>query len=147
MDNGETHRGFEFYVGGGLGSVPQSAQLFDAFLPEEELLPMSQAISRVFGRLGEKANRAKARLKFLVKKLGMEEFKRLVLEERATLRPDPRWTAFLANLHVTDEAPVRPAGKLPAGPYPDGFAAWSASNVVPQRQPGYVMALLRLGWG
>jgi sulfite reductase (ferredoxin) len=147
MDNGETHRGFEFYVGGGLGSVPQSAQLFDAFLPEEELLPMSQAISRVFGRLGEKANRAKARLKFLVKKLGMEEFKRLVLEERATLRPDPRWTAFLANLHVTDEAPVRPAGKLPAGPHPDGFAAWSASNVVPQRQPGYVMALIRLPLG
>ena len=147
VENGETRRGFEFYVGGGLGSVPQSAQLFDAFLPEEELLPMSQAISRVFGRLGEKANRAKARLKFLVKKLGMEEFKRLVLEERATLRPDPRWTAFLTNLHVTDEQPVRRPGKLPAGPYPEGFERWRASNVVPQRQPGYVMAVITLPLG
>src|SRR5215213_3246069 len=62
-------RGFEYYVGGGLGSVPQTAQLFDAFLPEEELLPLTQAVSRVFSRLGERANRARARLKFVVKKL------------------------------------------------------------------------------
>src|SRR5690242_10211126 len=77
--SGTVQRGFEFYVGGGLGSVPQAALLFDPFVPEEELLPLSQAIARVFGRLGEKANRAKARMKFLVKKLGLEEFKRLVL--------------------------------------------------------------------
>ena len=112
-----------WYVGGGLGAVPQQAQLFDEFLPEEELLPIAQAMRRVFARLGEKENRARARIKFLVKKLGIEEFKRLVLEERAKLRPDPRWTAFLADLHATDEKPLRPAGKLPAGPHPDGFEA------------------------
>src|SRR5262249_50028469 len=66
--NGEQKRGFEFYVGGGLGSVPYNASLFDEFLPEEELLPISQAVCRVFGRLGEKENRARARIKFLVKK-------------------------------------------------------------------------------
>src|SRR4029078_1780079 len=71
--DGKTKRGFELVVGGGLGSVPQNAQLFDAFLAEEELLPIAQAMSRVFARLGEKTNRAKARLKFLVKKLGLEE--------------------------------------------------------------------------
>src|SRR3954468_24934026 len=91
-------RGFEFYVGGGLGSVPQTAQLFDDFLPPEELLLMCQAVSRVFARLGERANRARARLKFVVKKLGLEEFKKVVLEERAKLRPDPRRDAFLADL-------------------------------------------------
>jgi sulfite reductase (ferredoxin) len=144
---GEVKRGFELYVGGGLGAVPQNAQLFDEFLPEEELLPIAQAVSRVFARLGEKANRAKARIKFLVKKLGIAEFKRLTLEERATLRPDPRWTAFLADLHVTDEKPTRPAGALPPGPYPDGFERWRASNVVPQRQPGYVMATITLPLG
>jgi sulfite reductase (ferredoxin) len=145
--DGRVERGFEFYVGGGLGSVPQSAQLLDSFLPEAELLPMSQAVSRVFARLGEKANRAKARIKFLVKKLGIEEFKRLVLEERATLRPDPRWTAFLADLHVTDEKPLRPPGALPPGPHGDDFERWRASNVVPQRQPGYVMAVITLPLG
>src|SRR5712672_1960210 len=75
--DGQAKRGFEFYVGGGLGAVPQNALLFDEFLPEEELLPIAQAISRVFARLGERANRARARLKFLVKKLGIDEFKRL----------------------------------------------------------------------
>ena len=140
-------RGFELVVGGGLGAVPQNAQVFDEFLPEEELLPISQAMSRVFSRLGERANRAKARFKFVVKKIGIEETKRLVLEERAKLRPDPRWTAFLADLHNVDEKPLRPAGKLPAGPHPDGFEAWRENNVLAQRQAGYVMALITLPLG
>ncbi|HSZ83432.1 MAG TPA: nitrite/sulfite reductase, partial [Polyangia bacterium] len=114
---------------------------------EEELLPIAQAMSRVFARLGERANRARARFKFVVKKLGIEETKRLVWEERAKLRPDPRWTAFLADLHATDEVPIRPAGALPAAPHPEGFAAWRESNVVPQRQPGYVMATIMLPLG
>jgi sulfite reductase (ferredoxin) len=46
------------------------------FVPEEELLPIAQAISRVFARLGEKQNRARARIKFLVANLGIDEFKR-----------------------------------------------------------------------
>jgi sulfite reductase (ferredoxin) len=146
-DNGTSTRGFEFYVGGGLGAVPQAAQLFDPFVTEQELLPLCQAIARVFGRLGEKANRAKARMKFLIKKLGLEEFKRLVLEERAKLRPDPRWTAFLADLHRIDEQPLRPPAPLPPEPHPAGFAAWARSNVQPQKQPGYVTASITLPLG
>jgi sulfite reductase (ferredoxin) len=149
--DGETKRGFELVVGGGLGAVPQNALVFDEFLPEEELLPISQAMSRVFARLGERANRARARFKFVVKKLGIDETKRLVWEERAKLRPDPRWTAFLADLHATDEKPIRPAGTLPpayaAGVDPIAFEAWRASNVVPQRQAGYVMATIMLPLG
>ena len=94
--DGVEKRGFELYVGGGLGTVPHQAKLFDAFLPEEELLPTAQAISRVFARLGEKKNRNRARIKFLVAQLGIEEFKRIVLEERATLQQDPLWTTYLA---------------------------------------------------
>jgi sulfite reductase (ferredoxin) len=145
--DGRTVRGFELVVGGGLGSVPQSAQLFDEFLPEEELLPIAQAMSRVFSRLGERQNRARARFKFVVKKLGIEETKRVVLEERGKLRPDPRWTAFLADLHSTDEKPLRPPGTLPAGPEPDGFARWRESNVLAQRQPGHVMVIITLPLG
>ncbi len=145
--DGETKRGFEIVVGGGLGSVPQAAQLFDAFLPEEELLPIAQAMSRVFSRLGERTNRARARFKFVVKKLGIEETKRLVLEERAKLRPDPRWTAFLADLHATDEKPLRPPGVRPTSDLPEGFARWAESNALPQRQPGYVIAIITLPLG
>src|SRR5438477_9724776 len=71
IENGKEKRGFELYVGGGLGAVPQPAKLFDAFVPEDELLPLAQAISRVFARMGEKKNRAAARIKFLVSKLGI----------------------------------------------------------------------------
>src|SRR5262244_3646470 len=81
-EHGELRRGFQFYVGGGLGAVPYKAQLFDEFLPEEELLPTAQAIARVFARLGEKRNRARARIKFLIANLGIEKFRKLVLEER-----------------------------------------------------------------
>ena len=86
-------RGFEFYVGGGLGAVPHQAKLMYEFLPVEELLPMIQSIARVFARLGEKNNRARARLKFLISKLGLDEFKNLVEEERKILPHDDGWTA------------------------------------------------------
>ena len=58
--------GFEIYIGGGLGAVPHQAKVMYDFLSEEEILPLMQAVGRVFGRLGEKKNRAKARVKFLV---------------------------------------------------------------------------------
>ena len=147
MVEGRVERGFELVVGGGLGAVPQAAQVFDEFLPESELLPIAQAMGRVFARLGERQNRARARFKFVVKKLGIDETRKLVLEERAQLRVDPRWTAFLSDLHATDEKPLRPGGPLPGGPPPEGFAEWRRSNVLPQRQPGYVMAVVTLPLG
>ena len=147
VENGQLQRGFAFYVGGGLGAVPHQAQLLDEFVAEEEILPLAQAVCRVFARLGEKKNRARARLKFLVARLGMEEFKRLVLEERAILPQDGRWSLFMDNLGITDEVPARPAGDLPEQPHPEGFAEWMASNVMPQSQPGYGVATVCLPLG
>jgi sulfite reductase (ferredoxin) len=145
--DGVEKRGFAFYVAGGLGSVPQQAKLFDEFVSEEEILPLAQAICRVFGRLGEKENRARARLKFLVKKLGEAEFFRLVREERQKLKPDPRWTSYLqTDMEIVAEAPIRPAAPLTAealaaaNAASPSFAAWRRSNVRPQRQAGYVVA-------
>jgi sulfite reductase (ferredoxin) len=147
LEHGETCRGFQFYVGGGLGAVPHQAHLLEAFVPEEELLPLSQAVCRVFARLGEKKNRARARLKFLIARLGIEEFRRLVLEERAILPEDPRWTAYLNALHGTDDQPTHPCGLLGPGPYPEGFQAWHESNVYAQRQPGYAVVTVCLPLG
>lgn len=145
--NGQTQRGFEFYVGGGLGSVPYQAKLFDPFLPEEELLPMSQAISRVFARLGEKKNRNRARIKFLVSQLGIEEFRRIVLEERAILPPDTAWTAYLEKLHAYDEKALRPAAPLDGAAHPEGFEHWMQTNIFRQKQPGYVVVTVTLPLG
>jgi sulfite reductase beta subunit-like hemoprotein len=138
-------RGFEVWVGGGLGAVPYQAKLFENFLPEEELLPLAQAISRVFARLGEKKNRNTARLKFLVAKLGLEEFKRLVRDERALLKPDPRWTSYLADIEKERETPLRPAGLLQIDS--EEFRQWKAANVYTQRQPGYATVMIALPLG
>ncbi|HEX9442790.1 MAG TPA: nitrite/sulfite reductase [Candidatus Binatia bacterium] len=147
VDNGAERRGFEFYVGGGLGAVPYKAQLFDEFLPEEELLPMAQAIARVFARLGEKRNRARARVKFLIANLGIEKFRQLVLEERQKLAPDPRWTDFLATVNEPDEGPLKGGAALNGAERPEGFDAWYATNVYRQRQRGYAAAMITLPLG
>jgi sulfite reductase (ferredoxin) len=139
-------RGFRVVVGGGLGAVPHAAPVYAEFVPEAELFPLAQAICRVFGKLGEKANRSRARIKFLVKKLGIAEFIRIVEEERKNLRPDPRWTSFLSDLNHTDEKPGRPGSARAAGGSPE-FAAWAKHNVRAQKQDGYSVVLVKLPLG
>ena len=141
-------RGFAFYVGGGLGTVPQQAKLMADFVPEEELLPLAQAICRVFARLGEKKNRNTARLKFLIQKIGLEEFKRLVMEERSTLKPEPRWTEYLKDVAAHREHASRPAALLQISrPADADFDRWRRSNVYQQKQSGYVTATVTLPLG
>ncbi len=138
--DGRERRGFAVYVGGGLGTVPYQAKLFDPFVPEEEILPLAQATARVFARLGEKRNRARARIKFLIAKLGIDKFRHLVLEERRILPEDERWNGHLGKLPHYAERPLRPAVALDGAPRPHGFDAWLATNVYAQRQPGYAVA-------
>jgi sulfite reductase (ferredoxin) len=147
VENGQEKRGFEVYVGGGLGAVPHQAKLFDAFVSEEELLPLTQAIARVFARLGEKKNRAAARIKFLVSKLGVEEFRRIVLEERQTMPVDPRWTGYLQDVENYKESPRKPPAFLNGQQRPEGFEKWFATNVYRQKQEGYAVATVTLPLG
>jgi len=147
QENGAARRGFEVYMGGGLGAVPHQAKLFSEFIPAEEMLPTAQAVARVFARLGEKKNRGKARMKFLIAKLGVEEFRALVLEERAKLPPDPLWTEYLEEAERFAEKPLKPPSSLDlAGTSPD-FQKWHRSNVQPQSQTGYSMVTVFLPLG
>jgi sulfite reductase (ferredoxin) len=147
-EGSRTRRGFELWVGGGLGPVPQQARLYDEFVPEEEILPICQAIARVFARLGEKKNRNTARLKFLVSKLGIEEFKRLVAAERELLPYDSRWTDYLKDIDSCAEEPLKPASLLQIGAArPTGFEQWYATNVYRQRQAGYATVTIALPLG
>ena len=144
---GKTVRGFKVVVGGGLGAVPHEARTLYDFLPEDELLPVSQAVSRVFGRLGEKANRALARIKFLVAKLGIEEFKRLVEEERKVLRPDPRWRDLIEEAHGVAEHPSCPPRPLAEAGIAPAMAAWLRTNTLAQSQEGYATVVIRVPLG
>ena len=140
-------RGFAVYVGGGLGAVPYQAKIFDSFVPAEEILPLTQAVARVFARLGEKKNRNRARIKFLVHDLGIDKFRELVLEERKTLPHDPRWTELIAEAQKFHEQGLRPGGKQPSTDLPAGFERWNRTNTRPQKQEGYVTVTVALPLG
>ena len=145
-ENGVEKRGFDVYVGGGLGAVPYMAKRFDSFVPVEEILPLTQAVARVFARLGEKKNRSRARIKFLIQDLGIDKFRDLVLEERKTLTPDPRWTSFLKDAEGFTETPLRPGGETPNGGS-ERYQRWLETNIRPQKQPGYVVVTVALPLG
>lgn len=145
--DGQTKRGFRIYVGGGLGTVPYQAKVLSDFVPEEQILPLAQAIARVFARLGEKRNRNRARIKFLVAQLGIEEFRRLVFEEMQQLPHDDRWTNYLGSLPDYQETPLKTAVSLNGHPTPTGFTEWHRTNVYGQRQPGYYTITLNLPLG
>lgn len=156
---GREELGFEIYVGGGLGAVPYHAKLLDSFIPPEELLPLTQAIARVFARLGEKKNRNRARIKFLVQDLGIEKFRELVLEERKVLPFDTRWTEYIEQARAEfQEAPLESSsaenvelsqlvtiGNLNGDS--ENFKRWLKFNIRPQRQPGYVTVNVALPLG
>lgn len=145
--DGKPKRGFQVYVGGGLGSTPMLGQLWSDFLPEEELIPFSAAVIRIFDRFGERKSRMKARMKFLIKKLGMDEFRRLVEEEQMALKPDPSWNDYLADAHREESPSVEVAEAPPA---PDGlendpgYLLWKGSAVTTQKSGGHALVQLKI---
>ena len=146
--DGETIKGFMVFVGGGLGTVPHQAKILADFVAEDKILPLSQAISRVFARLGEKQNRNRARLKFLVAKLGIEEFRRLVQEELEILPEDEQHTAYIEEkLPQYAETPARQGLTLNGAPLPDDFYDWYRTNVYKQKQAGYSLVTIKLPLG
>ena len=145
--DGETVRGFTIFVGGGLGTVPQQAKILTDFATEAELLPLTQAIARVFARLGEKKNRNRARLKFLVGKLGIDEFRRLVYDELETVPQDERHSAYIESVGDFGYPPAKAGMALNGAPLPDGFADFYATNVYPQAQAGYSTVTLNAPLG
>lgn len=139
--------GFHLVVGGGLGAVPHEARVFSEFLPLDELFPTLKAIIRVFAEHGEKARRARARMKFLVADWGIDRFREEVLKVRATLEPQPSWQSLLDDVDAWTDRPVHgPGGALPT-PRDEDDAVWLRTSVVAQRQPGYVAVNARVPSG
>src|ERR1700749_3563380 len=97
-------RGFKVLLGGGLGAQPLLANIVEEFLPEDELIPYIEAVIRVFDRHGERNNRNKARLKYLIQKIGLDEVLALAAAEKKALK--------VKKYKVTRDALTDPA--LPA---------------------------------
>jgi sulfite reductase (ferredoxin) len=139
-------RGFKVLAGGGLGAQPYLAHVAFEFLEEDQLIPYIEAVLRVFDRNGERASRHKARMKFLIQKIGFEEFTRLVQEEYTALKSK--------TFHVdadTWEAPELPAADAVIPAYtikdPKKYEAWKATNAFRQRQSDYYAAYVRVPLG
>jgi sulfite reductase (ferredoxin) len=141
--NGE--RGFKVMLGGGLGSQPSHAELLSEFVPVNQIIPMTEGVLRIFDRYGERAKRLKARMKFLIKEIGRDEFLRLVEEEKKALSyqtVEIDTTAF--------EGPIpAPALEVPKVTIEDvaAFEAWKKSNVIAQKQAGYVAIGIKVALG
>ena len=128
-------RGFKVLLGGGLGSQPRHGDVVHEFLPTDQLIPFIEGVVRVFDRHGERAKRMKARMKFLITKLGVEEFLQLVKEEQAALQYQSYpidVTDFEASKSLPD--PAMPDFTVPTD---ENYRRWKLTNVLPQKQPGY----------
>ena len=141
--NGE--RGFKVMLGGGLGSQPHHAELLSEFIPVNQIIPTTEGVLRIFDRYGERAKRLKARMKFLIKEIGREEFLRLIEEEKKALSyqtVEIDTTAFDGEI----PAPLLVAPKVEIEDIA-AFEAWKKSNVIAQNQSGYVAIGIKVALG
>ncbi len=133
IENGE--RGFKVLLGGGLGSQPRHADLLYEFLPSNKIIPLMEGVLRIFDRHGERKSRAKARMKFLIKKIGLETFKKLVEEEQGAIElkvVEIDAHAYPISIPVSVDIPNVTIEDS------TNFELWKSNNIIPQKQEGYV---------
>jgi len=133
-------RGFKVVVGGGLGAQPMLAHTAYDFLAENEVIPFIEAVLRVFDRHGERNSRHKARMKFLIQKIGFEAFMEFVQAERKALKNH--------TVEISDAAAweVETPDKISNVPAPTSLAyqTWIATNTFEQKQSGLHGAYVRI---
>ena len=138
--NGST--GFAVHVGGGMGAVSRVGDLLEEFVPRDEVHYVAEAVKRVFDKHGNRKNRHKARLRFLMNKIGLDGFRKLYDGEMAELRE-----TGLPGLEIAQppacQRPVPEANGEPAR----GFDAWRQQVATVQRQSGYHMVDIPLFLG
>ena len=142
--------GFKVMVGGGMGRTPILGSVVREFLPWQHMLTYVEAVMRVYNQYGRRDNKYKARIKILLKALGVEEFTRQVEAEWVDLKDSPstltvdemaRVAAYFAppayeTLETIDPAAFHVENKP--------FANWLKRNVKPHKVPGYAAVLLSL---
>ena len=89
--DGTTERGFRVFIAGGLGTTPHPALSLEDFTSREDLLPTMEACLRVFDQAGNRDNKLRARMKWLVDTLGFDEVKRRVFAQRKFLVASTSW--------------------------------------------------------
>jgi len=146
-NDGSKEKGFKIWVGGGLGPPPFAAEPLEEFTPLDQLLVTCEAIVRIFDRLGNRDNMSRARLKFIIMKLGWDEFRRVVLKERvsvfATRAGDRTWKIEEYEEEMPNNLP-KASERVDDSPE---YERWRKTNVFPQKQEGYYYVFVTLPAG
>ena len=140
--DGQEHRGFKVFCGGGTSIMPRLAKPLYEFVSTEDYLRVALAVWTVFNNADMlRKNRMMARLKVLIDRIGLDEFRDMVDAELEEIGPiDPAPYMEIDEL-LRETQPVAPA--------PNGvgaseeFVRWRETNVEPQRQEGYYSVMVK----
>lgn len=152
---GRQRRGFRVVVGGGLGPLPSEAHLLDEFLPVENLIPRIEAILRLFNKHGNRQNKNKARLKFVLRERGWEWVKETIEAEYQDILKNggivpPQAVPEGFGGHVTTPPPPGNGERLPVlngQPMDADFERWLKTNVRDQKQAGFAAVTVLIPQG
>ncbi len=143
--NEKNERGFKVLLGGGLGAQPFLAKTAYNFLPKNKLIPFIEAAIRVFDRYGERVSRHKARLKYLIAKIGLDEFLKLLeQEERALLH---------THFEIQDNTDINTNNLKYSSKdenilfHTQQFKEWFLTNTFKQKQTGYYGVYIKVQLG
>lgn len=143
--NYKNERGFKVLIGGGLGAQPFLAQVAHEFLPEDKLIPFVEASIRVFDRYGERVSRHKARIKYLINKIGIAEFLKLTKEEEMAvlfktvqIDSDTIRTTPVLKYKLPKVTPIINEKK---------YEQWLRTNTFAQKQEGYFGVYVKIQLG
>jgi len=152
LDDGTTESGFRIYIAGGLGSNPHPALALEDFTSREDLLPTIEAALRVFEQEGNRDNKLRARMKWLVDTLGIDEVRRRVFKSRHTLPASSSWPGGIPP--EVAEAGDAPAGRADSGEVTamgqgvrvdlmtsDSYTRWEQTSVIRGNANGSVSAV------
>ncbi|MCB9202212.1 MAG: HEPN domain-containing protein [Flavobacteriales bacterium] len=136
-------KGFKVLLGGGIGSQPRHADVVYEFLETNKLIPFTEAVIRIFDQYGERNRRNKARMKFLIQEIGLEEFLQLVEKElkvvtQQSYEIEYKEIPFTKAEIIKKEIPTELQSQ---------FENWKLNNVIPQKQEGYYAVGVKLTTG
>jgi sulfite reductase (ferredoxin) len=140
------NRGFKVLVGGGLGAQPFLAHVAYEFLPVQDIIPFIEASIRIFDRHGERNSRNKARMKYLVQKIGFESFTELVNKEIKAVQYEPEhdFVTFEQNVVISGTLQEVSLDDLINNATNASFKTWLQTNVFEQKQEGYYGAYVKV---
>ena len=133
----EGRPGFRIHVAGGLGALPQAGFPLEPFTPVSRLWPTVEALLRIFDRMGDRTNRRRARLKFVVGRLGSDPFRRLLFDERDSVESsDPDGGIAFPEPVVLEATSFTRRNKMP-----------ERIGALPQREAGRLAFPVRIPLG